>query len=341
KPAKEPPPPPEPNVLVFQGFDHFGLKTTADVEAHKNPKFGEDGLYVITPEMAAEWLEKYNVRNRQIYKSNWKRLGDAAIGVAGRAWTYNGDRIGFFSPWNDPKDEHGYPVVIKARDAAGNVKGKLSMTKNQLVLANAQHRLTFAVEYGVPLITEVVFNLPWVSDNYIDSHQKTRTMKDALVKDGHHNASLLSQTAAFLIRYQAKAKGAHLLPTSPWPSVSQGQEFIHKNPALEKSVAAVVDSVFAMKHQPKFWAAALFLLKKNKEGVAEVSAKIVDFAELKKGDPLLVLQNALTQQEGKKRGGVAAMDAYGALILKGIQSKVTGTELPKLAFAANETYPEF
>lgn len=340
KPVKEPPPPPEPKVLVFQGFERFGLNNMADVEKYTNPKFGTDGLYVIPPAMAAEWLEKFNVRNRQLYKSNWKRLGDAATGVAGRAWTYNGDRIGFFSPWDDPKDEHGFPVVIKARDANGNVKGKLKMDKNQLVLANAQHRLTFAVEYGVPLITEVVFNLPWLSDNYIDSHQKTRTMKDALVKDGHNNANLLSQTAAFLIRYQSKKKGAHLLPTSPWPSVSQGQEFIHKNTTLPTFVAAVTDSVFAMKHQPKFWVAALFLLRKQKDAVEEVVSKITDFAELKKGDPLLVLQKALTQMEGKKRGGVAAMDSYGALILAAIQAKVTNTSLLKLAFGMNEMYPE-
>jgi hypothetical protein len=287
-------------------------------------------------------LEKYNLRNRQIYKSAVKKMGADACGQEGRAWTYNGGRMAFYKPWNDPKGEDGYPIVIRSRDPeTGEIKGKAKMSKNQVALADGQHRLMMAVMFQIPLVTEVIFGMPWISENYLDSQQKSRSMKDAIHKDGHANPGLLSQTAAFMLRYDRR--NAHNLPTSPWPNISQGQEYIHKNTTLEKVVGQVHESVFARKHSPKFWAAGLFLVrKKNAKMADEIAAKIVDFAELKKGDPLLVLQNKLTSLEGQKRGGVAAMDDYGALILKAFKAKLDGEKLDKpLSFGAKEEYPTF
>lgn len=122
------------------------------------------GLFIITPEIAALWLER-NKENR----SRRTRYADSlADDIRNGEWEVNGETIKF--DWN------GYCL-------------------------DGQHRLTACVESGKPIVSYVVTGLDPKSRPTVDIGEK-RSPADFLQADGHINTKLLQATAGYEIQYR-------------------------------------------------------------------------------------------------------------------------------------------
>ena len=125
-------------------------KATLDIQAH-----------VITPDIAAAWLDK-NVNNRNRQK---RSVDKYARDMANRNWKLSGDPIRF--------DEHG-------------------------VLLDGQHRLAACVQAGVPFESVVIYGIKAEAKNTIDTG-KPRSMADVLTMQGMHYANVTASIARILL----------------------------------------------------------------------------------------------------------------------------------------------
>ena len=118
-------------------------------------------VHVITPDIAAAWLDK-NVNNRN---RNKRTVDKYARDMASKTWRLTGDAIRF--------------------DAAGN-------------LIDGQHRLAACVQSGMPFESIVIYNLNEDVKATIDTG-KPRTMADVLTMSGMHYANVTASIARIML----------------------------------------------------------------------------------------------------------------------------------------------
>lgn len=120
-----------------------------------------DDRVIVTPEIAAAWLDK-NDGNRRVSARHVDRL---ARDMKAGNFAFTGDPIRFDS---DSR------------------------------LIDGQHRLLACVKSGVPFETTVIYNLPPDVQARIDAG-KSRSPGDILSMDGHHNTIQLTSAARFIL----------------------------------------------------------------------------------------------------------------------------------------------
>jgi hypothetical protein len=118
-------------------------------------------VHVITPDIAAAWLDK-NISNR---KRNKRHVDKYARDMASKAWRLTGDAIRF--------------------DDGGN-------------LIDGQHRLAACVQAGMPFESVVIYNLRADVTSTIDTG-KPRTMSDVLTMAGTHYATTVAAIARIML----------------------------------------------------------------------------------------------------------------------------------------------
>lgn len=155
----------------------------------------------ITPELAKDWLRKYNTHNRNVRERVVAAY--AADMVAGR-WRETGDNI---------KRAHDGTII------------------------DGQHRLHAIVRSGITLRMLVVSNLPMEVQENVDGQTK-RTFADVLSLRGEHNAVALGAVARRVWYWNngyPTARGGNIAPTT-----QQLLDVIAELPELRASAAEAV-----------------------------------------------------------------------------------------------------
>jgi hypothetical protein len=125
--------------------------------------FGQDGIHVISPEVATEWL-RHAAPNRTLRPANLQRLIRA---MTASAWQVDGQTIKFY--------EDGR-------------------------LFDGQHRLQAVVQTGITIRSYVIFGLPLGSQKTVDTGLK-RSSADVLHLLGETDSTNLSATLRWVWRY--------------------------------------------------------------------------------------------------------------------------------------------
>lgn len=113
---------------------------------------------IVTPEMAREWLDKCNTKNRNMSEKTVAK----------------------------------YVAIIKRGEWRVTAQGVSFDTKGRL--SNGQHRLEAIARSGIPVEMVVVYNEP--DDAYMVNDQgKNRRLKDHLDTLGHENTTIMASSA--------------------------------------------------------------------------------------------------------------------------------------------------
>ena len=124
-------------------------------------------IMTITPELAADCLERCNTRNRTRSEYHVARLAKV---ITNGEWVFNGDAIRF----------------------------------NGDVLLDGQHRLAAVVKANKPIQSLVIHGLPAEVFSTIDRN-KSRSNADVLSIEGYRNCHSLSAAVSWLHRYGIKS----------------------------------------------------------------------------------------------------------------------------------------
>lgn len=122
-------------------------------------------VVLVTPEMAAQWLDKCNTHNRPV---KWMRVKQYAGAIRRGEWKLNGDAIRF------------------------DINN---------VLLDGQNRLWAVVEAEIPITTLVATDLPSDTQDTMDSGIR-RSFSDVLALRGEKNVSTLSSLTNWLWRWE-------------------------------------------------------------------------------------------------------------------------------------------
>jgi len=121
-------------------------------------------VVTITPEVAAEWLERWNILNRPVSRSN---VDDLARAIRERRWLLTGE-----------------PITFSERR-----------------LIQGQHRLLAIVAAGIPVQSLVIWGV--VDDAFdILDQGKRRSAADVLASHGHENANTIAAMMPYIWAYE-------------------------------------------------------------------------------------------------------------------------------------------
>lgn len=232
---------------------------------------------LVTPAMAAAWLENNSVNRRVRPKAIVKYISDLRAG----RWVPNNDAICL------------------------NLAGEL---------LNGQHRCLAVVESGVSAWMLVVRGLPTDTIRTMDSGVP-RSVGDILRFDGEVNAHLLGATAKLAML--AVEKRLDRDPAAVAVSAGQLREFIDKNPELRESVALAAVVKGNIEASPSAIATAHWLIERvaGPPYPALYFAKLASRVDLAEGSAVLAVDRRL--REIRRNREVTAARNYLYLLIKG------------------------
>lgn len=160
-------------------------------------RFGEDGLWLITPELAKKWLVTQQ-RNRPISARHLARL--MAAMQAGR-WVANGSPIRF--------------------DCEGH-------------LIDGQHRLTAGRDSYTTFQSYVVFGLPLEAQAHIDIESKPRSPGEVFGLLDEANANQLAAAVLWVWHYLARKMPSYVARDAP--SIPMRHDLLQVHPGLRDAI---------------------------------------------------------------------------------------------------------
>jgi len=212
-------------------------------------------LETITPELAAQWLERGGI-NRHLSSA---RVSKLAAAIRRGEWQITGDAI--------------------ALDADGKVR-------------NGQHRLRACVESGTPIMGLVIRNVAEQAFDVMDTG-RSRTVSDVFSIRGYKNIYGLQAAVRnlMLLEYtgriiESTRESRELVTTVSALAYLETHPEIVEGTQLGDTVRLVMAGGHGL------WGAMLTLfLRVNREATYEFQDRLVNGEALMRGDPILVLRN--------------------------------------------------
>lgn len=257
-------------------------------------------LEVVTPEIAAAWLEK-NTTNRPVDQSVVDRYGRDML--AGR-WLVTGDPIQF--------------------GESGRMLG-------------GQHRCWACVQYDVIFRTYVVRGIPLEEEEAVmatlDSGKK-RTLGNALAIYGEKDCSLLASIVNMIWRYE---KG-HLTRAS-YPTHGESIEWLRENDEVHAALS-VARTVYAHLKAPPTPVGVAYHLnaKVDAEAAEEFWRLAADGAGLASGSPILAYRRWVISRLSNREKVTA--NTWLAYNMKAMNVWRAGKSMRLLSVKAAEDLPE-
>lgn len=213
----------------------------------------------ITPDVAWEWLERYNTHNRKISQS---RIDQYTRDMIKSRWRLGTDGIGF--------DRDG-------------------------VLRNGQHRLLSVFNSRISQVFIVVLGLDPESQVTMDNHFRRTAAGQAQIK-GYKNTQTLSAIANLVLTYRNSASSG--LGMNARPTTAEVLEFIELNPRLEEAarIAMRVRMSREMKKDVAIGAAFFICAELDKEAAYEFyENQIAEGVGLTRESPAKVARDYLSR----------------------------------------------
>lgn len=230
------------------------------------------GLMEVTPELAREWLDERNVKNRPI--------GDTTVrayirDILNDAWPFTGDPVRF------------------SDDGA---------------LLDGQHRLTAMVKTETSMILLVISGLDKKTQEYMDGGRK-RNAADALAMEDVPNYATVASVVKLALTWNpggiwSPTRGTTLLSARQPVTTSEILDFVRRTESVHEA-ARQGQAVFRAipGARPSVIGAAYLramMLPEGVFGAAEWFHKLETGANLSVGDPILSLRNGLARVRDEK-----------------------------------------
>jgi hypothetical protein len=254
----------------------------------------------VTPEMAAEWLEK-NVKNRRIVATHLLSL----VEVLKRGeWKLNGDTIRF---------------------------GKDGLLKD------GQHRLSACVESAVGFWTFVVYGLDGEAFDTIDTNSRPRRVGDVLSIHGMPNVNLLAAAAKLLWVFRKTGQvpdgggnfGAGFSPKACF-------EILERHPGLE-SVVDVVRNGKRIFPSGSVLAGLAHLFGMVNRQMASELLEVMRDGSSESGRPFNVLREAMIDR--RVSGTRMQSRALAFMLIRAWNSEMTGLWIKRVYYKSSEEFP--
>jgi hypothetical protein len=255
--------------------------------------------FLITPEIAEDWLERYNLDNyRPLYDVTARQY---ARDMVGERWIYTSDAIKFIN-----------------RD--GNV-----------ILGDGQTRLEAIVLSGMSQEIDVVTDLNPDAVNYMDIGRK-RSMSNILANNGYKSTNLLQsikrlEIDVITVRKGGPAQGRN----ATFPEI---KEMIDGDEDIQWAVESVRNIPVKILNRTVAGYCYLTFHKIDPDDAAVFFTKITDPANLPEDSPLLKLHKRLTNGSWYTKGRQHRLQQVITLIRawnawrEGPSTRVTLTPLP-------------
>ncbi len=220
----------------------------------------KSGVYLVTPEIAAKWLEEFNPKNRHLRST---QVSNYAQAMLRGEWTLNGEGIIF-------------------------------STEGQL--GNGQHRLAAIVMCDLSIEAVVIFGVDPAALSTIDTGIK-RTAADQLTLLGHSNASHLGTTLGLFDIYLKDNSFTNLGQRAGTLTPAQRDKLLDEHPNLPHSVSfaaarsKVLGSFVAVSTVGLLHYILIEIKGHPVERVEAFFEKIATGVELERLDPILRYRN--------------------------------------------------
>lgn len=264
---------------------------------------------IVTPDMATNWLENCNTKNRSVVDSDVKQM--AADMAAGRWDGRNGEPIKF--------------------DTDGR-------------MFEGQHRCWACVQSNTPFETLMITGC--APEAYFTSGRgRSKRYADFLGPiHGEKNVHLLSATLRLVYHWEHKGLGNGTAIRSHMLSMFDLDETYKQHPKLADSVAFIMSTRETRKLLTGSFASLIHYAGCRGDQRAMVEAflaRIGDGVGLLQDDPIWQLRDFLLSQRGPKAGIRRAGQIFVlALAIKAWNATRQGKRLQKLRFRTDETFPE-
>jgi hypothetical protein len=272
---------------------------------HREKFDQQAALVLITPEIAREWLDAYNLNNRHLAETTYEQIASA---IDNDEWRVNGETITF--GFNEEGD---------------------------VAIVDGQHRLGGVVESGIAVYSWVIFNVEAGSWETTDIGRR-RTVADMLRRRGEVDYNNLAAAARIVHRYIAARDMRGQKVTETPQQILATFEAHH---GLRDSVRAA--SRYAILGMPRSLVAALHYLfgMVNVEDRDMFFDKLHTGTNLPDNDPILKLRDwlfaQLTSQTSKAPPRTYVV---GAVAIKSWSAWREGRPIRLLIWKAGGAHPE-
>lgn len=227
------------------------------------PDVENNGVYLVTPEIAAKWLERNNrlVKNRPVNKVRVQFYADA---ISRGEWKLNGDTIRFSSDGD---------------------------------LIDGQHRLMACLVSGTSFYSFVVFGLDKTVFDTIDNGMM-RTSAHTLAIRGEKNCAELSGALTLLWKYLSRSvQNSNMRPTN-----QQIERMLDHHPNMRDAVSLSVGKSSRRIMSTKAIAAFMYYAagKIDYEKRDKFFEFLITGASMTEGHPVLLLRDRLLSNKTSK-----------------------------------------
>jgi hypothetical protein len=216
----------------------------------------ESGFVYITPDLATEWLEQRNTRNR---KFRDRKTESFTLDMKNEQWDVNGESVIF---------------------------------SNTGILTDGQHRLKAIIDSGKSQYIMVVYGVDQESQDTIDTGT-ARHLGDQLHMKGYPNSLLLASTASLIVRVNEAYANESTYVGHVLPSHTDVIKFIEANKQVHKAaeVARMAKMKANLDCSPSGLGAVYFYLAEIDPYQAEefIVHQVIDGLDWKEGSPAKAL----------------------------------------------------
>jgi hypothetical protein len=203
-------------------------------------------------------------------------------------------------------------------------------------LLDGQHRLQAVVDSGVEIETMVMRDLPMAAQDTVDTGRRRR-LADLLAIEGKSDSRALGAALSMLHRLRTGKRIDYSHASAP--SARQGLDLLEAEPQIEESVK-VARRVTKAVGGPIGVFASLHRIFEDIDPIPanEFFDRLIDGADLTKGDPLLSLRNQLARPR-RDRNYSQTPNIIAALTIKAFNLRRAGRDIDVLAFRKAEKFP--